>query len=70
MSGKMNVFGYVQLLAEDITRLRRDMKKSLERDHIEMVLRCSIAHEYPEAQTDVDLRSYVQRALTEASKSA
>lgn len=53
MSYRLNKLGYQQLIAEDIAWLER-FSRTLERDHIIMVLQASIEHEYP-SFTSADL---------------
>jgi hypothetical protein len=43
---RLNKLGYQQLIDEDIAWLEK-MPRTLERDHIIVVLRASIEHEYP-----------------------
>lgn len=55
MSGKLNRHAYEQLIAEDIAWLQR-FENTLERQHIEQVLRSSPGHEYALSQPpDSDL---------------
>jgi hypothetical protein len=43
---RLNKHGYEQLINEDIAWLEK-IPRTLERDHIIAVLKCSIEHEYP-----------------------
>ncbi len=52
MSGKLSPSGYADTLAGDIEWLRR-YPCTLERGHIEEVLRASLQHEYPGAVTEI-----------------
>jgi len=51
---KLNRSGYEKLIDEDIERLRAEMPHSLERDHIELVLRDSIEMHYPQEKPSQD----------------
>lgn len=49
MSYRVNKEVYEKAIREDIEKLKREMPRSLERDHIEMVLEHSIKTYYPES---------------------
>ena len=47
MGCRINKEAYEKLIEEDLDRLKTDMPRSLERDHIEVVLEASIDLLYP-----------------------
>lgn len=51
---------YVQTIEEDVAWLRKSSPSSLERDHIVMVLRMSVDHEYGSAPDQKTLRGLVE----------
>ena len=61
MSSTLNRAAYQQLIAEDLVWLR-NQPRSLERDHIEAIVRASEGHEYPAAGQRVQ---QMQDALTQ-----
>ena len=53
---RLNKLGYEQLINEDIAWLET-IPRTLERDHIILVLRASINHEYPDSIIDLSPES-------------